>query len=160
MIYLLLIIGIGLLLLGAFFMLVRSMEEQAASVRFTTSLERVERPPPPPISDGLFLAAAVSRDAFISSGDELAKVVAAKYHQKDLYHRITLDSGEEAAVGYTPGNPWLDVFARARRKADSGGRYTGNYRECGFNLEERRWSYGAGPPGAAEIRRQITRLFS
>lgn len=68
-----------------------------------------------------------------------------------------MTSGEPVVFCYGR-NAWIDVFARKRRKGDGDGHYTGGYDRFGFNIEENRWSYGTGPPGALEIREMIRAL--
>jgi hypothetical protein len=70
----------------------------------------------------------------------------------DNLSRTQLSSGEFVYFGDSLGREWTDVFAKARRKGDVRGRYTGAYGKYGFNMDHRKWSYGSAPPGAGEIR--------
>lgn len=74
-------------------------------------------------------------------------------------HLVANNMTSGAAVIFCYGSSsWVDVFSRKRRKGDGDGKYTGNYDRFGFNVEENRWSYGEGPPGALEIRGMIKAL--
>lgn len=53
-------------------------------------------------------------------------------------------NGKAVLYGYTPGKPWVNVFAPQG----------GGYDRFGFNKEERRWSYGESPKGFAKFFRQ------
>ena len=71
---------------------------------------------------------------------------------KERYYKGRLAAGSEVVIGYSPGHPWMDVFARKRRRDDPRGCATGEYGLYGFHSEWSRWSFGAGPVGAREIR--------
>ena len=66
--------------------------------------------------------------------------------------RTELSSGEYVYFGTKQDREWIDVYARGRRKSDVRGKYTGNYGKFGFNIIEKKWSFGSAPPGAGEIR--------
>ena len=86
---------------------------------------------------------------------ELILAILGAGHMK-VDHRIArLASGGTVVLGFDPDREWCDVFARRRRAGERGGSYTGLFARYGFNLLERRWSYGDGPDGAREIRRLI-----
>jgi hypothetical protein len=68
-------------------------------------------------------------------------------------------SGGRVVFQYVPGEPWIDVHTRKRKKGEKAGVFTGDFAVYGFNLDEERWSYGSGPPGAGEIREMIRRHF-
>ena len=71
---------------------------------------------------------------------------------KAQYFRGRLSNGNEVVIGYTAEEPWIDVFARKRRKQDAAGQATGEFQRYGFHSVWSRWSFGAGPVGAREIR--------
>ncbi len=91
----------------------------------------------------------------VGPDNQLLKAILANHYRKSFYRRGTMASGEPIAFGLSAGEPWIDVFTRKRRKGDRDGKYTGDYDRFGFSLDERRWSYGDGPPGAREIRSMI-----
>lgn len=70
-----------------------------------------------------------------------------------------LESGVRFAVSRVPGSDWVNVITRTRRKGEKGGHFSGPYGEFGFSVSENRWSYGSGPPAAAEIRQALQRLL-
>ena len=72
----------------------------------------------------------------------------------------TLSSGAAVLIGYSPDDPWIDVYSRKRRKGDRGGVYTGEYDCFGFNVDRNGWSFGDGPPGAREIRAMLKELLA
>lgn len=90
---------------------------------------------------------------------ELEEAIRRQYRKTDAYYRLRMASGEVFAVGFTEGEPWLDVFTRKRRKGEKGGVYTGPYDDFGYDALDGRWSYGESPPRAAEIRELIARSF-
>jgi hypothetical protein len=71
----------------------------------------------------------------------------------------TLSSGAAVLIGYSPDDPWIDVYSRKRKKGDHGGVYTGEYDCFGFNVDRNGWSFGDGPPGAREIRSMLKELL-
>lgn len=71
---------------------------------------------------------------------------------KSQYFRVRLSTGSDIVIGYTPGEPWIDVFARKRKNGDPAGQASGDVERYGFHSEWSRWSFGAGPVGAHEIR--------
>ena len=91
--------------------------------------------------------------------DELVEFVRSQYRQKASYYALELASGERIAVGHTPGEGWLDVAARKRRRGETRGVYTGPYAMFGYSCSEGRWSHGEGPPGASEIRGLLAEHF-
>jgi hypothetical protein len=78
-------------------------------------------------------------------------------HPKVRHFRVKMPSGEYAYFGCTPGSGWVDVYARKRRKGETGGDFHGEYSMYGYSIAGR-WSYGDGPPGAAHLREYITQL--
>lgn len=90
---------------------------------------------------------------------ELEETIRRQYRKKDTYYRLHMASGEALAVGFTEGEPWLDVIARKRRKGEKGGVYTGPFDHFGYDALDGRWSYGESPPGAGELRDLIARSF-
>ena len=68
-----------------------------------------------------------------------------------------MQSGEAVLICYDESE-WVDVYARNRKKGETGGKYTGGYDRFGFNKSENRWSYRSGPPGAKEIRELIKKV--
>ena len=66
--------------------------------------------------------------------------------------RTKLDSGEYVYFGKKKNRTWIDVYAKARRKADMHGKYTGNYGRYGFDNAQKKWAYGTAPPGSREIK--------
>jgi hypothetical protein len=55
---------------------------------------------------------------------------------------ISVHVGRKVTVATNSGTPWCDVYARSGSAAE---RY-------GYNLVDRRWSYGASPTGARAIK--------
>lgn len=53
----------------------------------------------------------------------------------------------------------VEVYARSRRRGDTGGIYTGRYRSFRFDCRERRWIDGKPPPGARQIRNILLPLL-
>ncbi len=91
---------------------------------------------------------------------ELAEFVSKQYRGKPVYYEATLASGESIAIGLDPEAPeWLDIITRKRKSGEKGGVFSGPYDVFGFSVNERRWSYGEGPPGAGEIRGILHREF-
>jgi len=58
-----------------------------------------------------------------------------------------VDLGGACALLGVGGSDWADVFASMG----------GHYQRFGFNLAERRWSYGVAPTSASEIQRALVR---
>lgn len=87
--------------------------------------------------------------------DELAAYIADEHKKKDTYYRAQLASGQELAFGVTAGDDWVDIISRKRKRGEKDGHFTGKFATFGFSFSEARWSYGEGPPGAAEIRTLI-----
>jgi hypothetical protein len=79
---------------------------------------------------------------------------------KARHFRARLASGEFVYFGFTAGIEWIDVYARRRRAGEKEGRFTGPYACYGFSRSSQRWSFGSGPPGAAEIRVLVAALIS
>ena len=78
-------------------------------------------------------------------------------HEISKYH---LSSGVPFYIGHSGLKyEWIDVYARKRRKGEKECNFTGSYKRYGYNLLEKRWSYGKGPAGASEIKKQIAMLF-
>lgn len=50
---------------------------------------------------------------------------------------------------------WVNIIARKRKPGEKDGVYTGAYEIYGYNLIEKRWSYGDGPDGASEIKKYL-----
>jgi hypothetical protein len=90
---------------------------------------------------------------------ELEDAIRAQYRKKQAYYRLHLASGQPFAVGHSPGDDWLDVIARKRRKGEKGGEYAGPYGDYGYSVVEGRWSYGEAPPGATEVREAMAGAF-
>ena len=70
----------------------------------------------------------------------------------DRILRAKLSSGEHVYFGQRSDRDWIDVYAKARRKGDEPGKYTGAYGRYGFDRSENKWAYGNAPPGAREMR--------
>ena len=74
--------------------------------------------------------------------------------------KYQLSSGVPFYIGHSGLKcEWIDVYARKREKGEKEGNFTGFYERYGYNLLEKRWSYGEGPAGASEIKKQIAILF-
>ena len=70
----------------------------------------------------------------------------------DRILRTKLSSGEHVYFGEKHDRDWIDVYAKARRKGDEPGKYTGAYGRYGFDRANTKWAFGNAPPGAREIR--------
>ena len=83
---------------------------------------------------------------------QLLSVMLASGIHKNL-DRHQLSSGLEFYLSYDPAaTDWVDVFTRKKKMGEKGGNFTGDYERYGYNITEKRWSYGDGPAGAAEIK--------
>lgn len=81
---------------------------------------------------------------------ELDAFLARQYRRRAYSFRTRLSSGQEIAVGYSLNEDWVDVLAR---RALAGERSPqGPYEQFGYHMRHHRWSFGAEPPGAAEIK--------
>lgn len=84
------------------------------------------------------------------------------YRSRDNFNisKYQLSSGVPFYIGHNgTKSEWIDIFARKRRKGEKEGNFTGAYERYGYNLLEKRWSYGEGPAGAKEIKIQIAKQF-
>ncbi len=103
------------------------------------------------------IATVLEENNFFQPQSELALVILQRSSTNKKLTTVKLESGNEVAICHG-GSEWIDVFTRKRKKGDNGGLYTGKYDRFGFNLNENRWSYGDGPPGAREIRFIISQV--
>lgn len=69
-----------------------------------------------------------------------------------------LPSGQRIGIERNFGEE-VKVYARSRRRGDTGGIYTGRYRCFRFDCQERRWVDGKPPPGARQIRNFLRPFF-
>lgn len=86
---------------------------------------------------------------------ELFRAILNEAHPKSHYVAAQLPSGSQVGLGFSPGDVWVDVYARQAKRGEKAGRCTGDYTLFGFNLAGSEWSYGDGPLGAREIREYI-----
>ncbi len=103
------------------------------------------------------LRSALQQSPVLSILDAETRAILADDGQARLI--AVLASGAEVIFRYVPGDPWVNVETRTRRKGERAGKFSGEYREFGFHLDEERWSYGSGPPAAGEIRKLIGQYF-
>lgn len=89
---------------------------------------------------------------------ELGLAILERPSKKKELTTVQLCSGNQVSICHGD-NEWVDVFTRKRRKGDSGGLYSGKYERFGYNKNERRWSYGEGPPGAREIKSILSQIL-
>ena len=85
--------------------------------------------------------------------DEIARAIVDSGCSKQHIYRGLVDSNHSVVVAVTPGDAWIDVFARMREPHDRGGALTGAYHRYGWNAFNHQWSYGDAPTGGREIRR-------
>ena len=104
------------------------------------------------------LYGVMEENDLLSSMSELALAILESPSKNKTLTTVKLSSGNEVSICHGR-NEWVDVFTRKRRKGDSGGRYTGKYDRFGYNVNEQRWSYGDGPPGAKEIKSILSRVL-
>jgi hypothetical protein len=97
-------------------------------------------------------------NSLLSDLSELALSILESPSKNKHLTTVKLSSGNEVSICHG-GNEWVDVFTRKRRKGDSGGLYSGKYDRFGFNINEQRWSYGDGPPGAREIKSILSQVL-
>lgn len=69
---------------------------------------------------------------------------------KHLHFRGQMQSQDFVFFGITPGESWIDVYARNTPRS--------SYQRHGFSLVERRWAYQARVRNATEIRDMIDNL--
>ncbi|WP_317933581.1 hypothetical protein [Halioxenophilus sp. WMMB6] len=104
------------------------------------------------------LYCVLEENNLLSNLSELALAILESPSKNKKLTTVKLSSGNEVSICHG-GNEWVDVFTRKRRKGDSGGLYSGKYDRFGFNINEQRWSYGDGPPGAREIKSILSQVL-
>lgn len=89
------------------------------------------------------------------AGDpELDAFLARQYRRRPYSFRTRLASGQEIVVDYTRHEDWVDVAARRTLSDESPPQ--GPYEQFGYHMRHGRWSFGAEPPNAAEVRAVLT----
>lgn len=73
---------------------------------------------------------------------------------RDALYLTEID-GSQVLISHPENSEWINVFCRNRIPKKDG---TYNFKRFGFNLAERRWSYGYGPPGAKILRQIFQKL--
>ena len=60
----------------------------------------------------------------------------------------------------TRSTEWLDVFAHKKKGTEPANKAEGRIDVFGWNVVQKRWSYGEGPPGASVYRRYLSQIDS
>lgn len=71
---------------------------------------------------------------------------------------INLDTAPEVLATASSDSNWLNVFAHGKRKGERIREASGGIERFGWSVEEKRWSYGDGPPGAGELRKILKQV--
>lgn len=93
------------------------------------------------------------------NGDGLPWVVQGRAGPQARYYRVKLSDGEVVALGHRPWQPWVDLFLRRPLPGEAPGAGSGPYELYSYHLVEKRWSYGAEPPGHRELEAVIQAGF-
>lgn len=72
---------------------------------------------------------------------------------------IELDSASDVLATASGSLEWINVFAHSKRKGEKIIEASGTIRSHGWNVEERRWSYGEGPAGSRELTPLMREVF-
>lgn len=96
-------------------------------------------------------------DDFITDPDLLQAIAESGALAEDFVLAL-LPSGQRIGIERNSGEE-VKVYARSRRRGDTGGIYTGRYRSFRFDCQERRWVDGKPPPGARQIRNFLRPFF-
>ena len=105
------------------------------------------------------LSSEILRQENSDTYDDLSRAILKSYSRKASYYGTHLPSGSVVAFGISPGEEWIDVFARKRKKGETAGNCTGEYACYGYSIQRNGWSYGEGPVGAKEIREALRNLI-
>jgi hypothetical protein len=91
----------------------------------------------------------------MANWDDLLTTFLKEHNPARRLLQARLRSGKIIVIGRTPGAEWIDVYTHRRKKGERGGNFSGGYDRYGFNLQEKRWSFGRPPAAAGEIRELI-----
>ena len=72
-------------------------------------------------------------------------------HLPDRAWLIDLESASPVLVTAEAGNEWINVLAHTVRSKERIKTASGPIERFGWNISEKRWSYGSGPPGSHEL---------
>lgn len=98
--------------------------------------------------------------AICDTFDPLLQAFLSERHPSPYLYQAKIGENNVVLLGVTPGEEWLNVFTRRRRKGETPGNFTGEYKRYGFSVERNGWAYGNHPAGAHEIRQLIAYFVS
>ena len=98
------------------------------------------------------------RDAFSGASEWHRAIADEGYGGPAMAWIVKLASPRQILVTADPSSDWINVFARAKKAHERSAEASGKIKRFGWNIAERRWSYGTAPPGARLIRDRLREL--
>jgi hypothetical protein len=99
-----------------------------------------------------------SRKAFAGASEWHRAIADEGYGGPALAWLVDLEPARQILITADPSSDWINVFARAKRAHERSAEASGKIKRFGWYIPERRWSYGAAPPGARQIRARLKEL--
>jgi len=97
----------------------------------------------------------LSKTGELDSLDSFLRVFVEDHHPTQVVVKATIGGSNEVVFTFSPGDEWINVYTRHRRRGEKPGHFSGAYDRYGFSLGRDGWSYGRYPAGAREIRKLI-----
>ncbi len=97
----------------------------------------------------------LSKTGELESLDPFLRVFVEDRHPSQVIVKATIGGSNEVIFSFNPGDEWINIYTRHRRRGEKPGQFSGAYDRYGFSLGRDGWSYGRYPAGAGEIRKLI-----
>lgn len=104
------------------------------------------------------LRALERREGFSSASAWVQAIVREGYGAPYFAWEVTLPSARPMLVTVGTSKEWVNIFAHRKRTGERYSEASGVIQQFGWSLDQHRWSYGEGPPGASEIRPLLKEL--
>jgi hypothetical protein len=102
------------------------------------------------------LISALGKDGAFQKADEWQQALVAEgYGGPALAYTIKLNGAGPVLLTIYRGRDWLNIYARKQKRGERIANASGPITKYGWNVHQKRWSYGNGPPGSGELKKLL-----